>query len=161
MDDDRLRFRVVEGLRNRLICEALGGGTLRARKGVNVLEHPVRLASLPDADREVCRVASVYSSPSSLLPFSYAFSFMLDGSEAAWLSTGDAHSLRPLVVGKIERAEALDNLELIAGRVDAIWICRGDLGAQLGPAAMAQAVAAIDPQRVTCPSSWRGRFSSI
>ena len=45
------------------------------------------------------------------------------------------------VIGKVERREALDALASIARLVDAIWICRGDLGAQIGPAALGRAVA--------------------
>ncbi len=83
-----------------------------------------------------------------------AFSFMFDGTEAAWLR----HAAPGCgVVGKVERQEALDSLDDIAASVDAVWICRGDLGAQLGPAALARGVAALDPVRVPVPVLMAGQ----
>jgi pyruvate kinase len=41
---------------------------------------------------------------------------------------------------KIERASAVADLSRIARRCDEVWICRGDLGAELGLQAMAEAV---------------------
>lgn len=63
----------------------------------------------------------------------FAFSFVHDGAEA--------DLLRPLtgarvVAAKIEFPEAMANLEAIAERFDELWLCRGDLGAQAGLAAL-------------------------
>ena len=65
---------------------------------------------------------------------------MSDGREAAWVRalTTESH-----VIAKIERAEALTNLERICEQVDAVWICRGDLGAQIGPVPMAKWISAL------------------
>ncbi len=48
---------------------------------------------------------------------------------------------RPVrVIAKLERPSAMDDAERIAGVADALWLCRGDLGAELGAKAMAEAV---------------------
>ncbi len=49
------------------------------------------------------------------------------------------------------------HLDLIGSRVDAVWICRGDLGAQLGAAELARVVAAIEPARLPVPVLMAGQ----
>ena len=147
-DDDRLRFSVKSVSAKELTATALGTGPLRPRKGVNVAEHPVELADLTafdlgfiDALREVASI-------------SWAFSFMNDGREAAWLRRRLPGAY---VIGKIERAEAIANLSAVDATVDAIWICRGDLGAQLGPSALARFVAGLKPGALKHPVLMAGQ----
>ncbi|MBI5537883.1 MAG: hypothetical protein HY898_34475 [Deltaproteobacteria bacterium] len=140
IDDDRVRVRVVDAARTTLRAEVTLGGVLRPRKGVNVVEHPVALDDLTHADQEHVRVA--ISSP----PIAFAISFMADGHEASWVR--DRAPLCP-VIGKIERQEAIAQLGSIQRIVDTVWICRGDLGAQLGPAALARWLAQFRP--AACP----------
>jgi pyruvate kinase len=147
-DDGRVRFVVLRTAPGTLEARVLEGGRLHPNKGLNVEQHPVRLAGLTERDLAACHLAA--GEPAAAL----AFSFMVDGTEAAWLRRAAPASP---VVGKVERAEALTHLGDIAGRVDAVWICRGDLGAQLGPAALARAVAAIDPSRLPVPALMAGQ----
>jgi pyruvate kinase len=126
----------------------LRGGTLRPRKGINVVEHPVQLERLSSAD-----LASVEASAHSE-PVAYAFSFMKDGNEADWIRRIVPHAP---VIGKLERHEAIINVAAIAGAVDAIWVCRGDLGAQLGLGPMARWVSGFDPRTMPCPVSMAGQ----
>jgi pyruvate kinase len=147
-DDDRLRFRVLEAGPERLETLALVAGTMSSRKGVNVLEHPIVLEDVSDHDlaciRAVPKTGQVV----------FAFSFMKDGHEADWIRRRAPGSL---VVGKVERHEAVQHVHSIAEAVDALWICRGDLGAQLGQAAMARWVSSYDPRRESCPVLMAGQ----
>jgi pyruvate kinase len=65
-----------------------------------------------------------------------------DGTELGWLRRriGTAP-----VVAKVERAAALHAIDSIARAADAIWICRGDLGAQIGAARLARWVGEYSP----------------
>jgi pyruvate kinase len=148
VDDGRVRFDVVRVAPDGLDARTLNDGLLLSRKGLNIEQHPVRLAGLTPRDADASAVAE-RSGASAL-----AFSFMLDGTEAAWLREA-APGCR--IVGKVERREALAHLDDIARRVDAIWICRGDLGAQIGPAALARSVAALDPARTRVPVLMAGQ----
>lgn len=139
-DDDRLHFRVERCSAARADAVALEGGPLRPRKGVNLVDHPVALRDLSDADAAFVAAARSRAA--------FAFSFMRDGSEAAWLR---ARAPGAAVIGKIERREATEQLEAIASAVDAVWICRGDLGAQLGLAKMARFVAGVRPAALPRP----------
>ncbi|HEY3381513.1 MAG TPA: pyruvate kinase [Vicinamibacterales bacterium] len=148
VDDGRMRFEVIEAGQEWLDARALCDGQLLPRKGVNVEQHPIRLRRLSERDRDACRVASQHGVRA------LAFSFMLDGSESEWLRQA-VPGCR--VIGKIERGEAARDSATIAARVDEIWICRGDLGAQLGPAALASFVGALDPRQLPVPVLMAGQ----
>jgi pyruvate kinase len=148
VDDGRLRFLVRERGPGWVEAEALVAGMLRPRKGVNLLEHPVRLSGLTPADAE--RLDAVQS----LSGVQVAWSFTFDGREAAWVR---ARRPETPVIAKVERREAVAALAGIASRVDAVWVCRGDLGEQLGPAALGSFVGALAPRRLGCPVLMAGQ----
>jgi pyruvate kinase len=147
-DDGKLRMAVerIEG--EQAHVRALNPGRFLSRKGVNVEQHPVQLTQLTARDVDACRAAA------GQRVSSLAYSFMTDGREAAWV-----RSLVPgcTVVGKVERREAAASLGAIADAVDAVWICRGDLGVQLGPAELGRFVRAIDPQKWRAPVLMAGQ----
>jgi pyruvate kinase len=148
VDDGRLRFRVRDGGQGWLEAEALVAGVLRPRKGVNLLEHPVRLSGITPAD------AARLDAVPSLAGVQVAWSFTFDGREAEWV-----RARRPAtpVIAKVERREAVAAIAEIASRVDAVWVCRGDLGEQLGPAALGSFVGSLAPARLACPVLMAGQ----
>jgi pyruvate kinase len=148
VDDGRVRFEVVGTGPAFIDARALDGGRLRPNKGLNVEQHPIRLDRLTGRDLAVCRVAERHAAAA------LAYSFMVDGTEAGWLRL---LSPRSRVIGKVERVEATSQIDVIARRVDAIWVCRGDLGAQLGPAGLARFVAALEPARLAVPVLMAGQ----
>jgi pyruvate kinase len=147
-DDGRLRFVVRARGEGWLEAEALVAGVLRHRKGVNLLDHPVRLSGLTPGD--AARLEAVRGLPR----LQVAWSFTLDGREAAWVR---ARVPGTPVVAKVERLEAVDALAEIAGRVDALWVCRGDLGEQLGPGALGRFVGSLSPADLRCPVLMAGQ----
>ena len=147
-DDGRLRFTVLARGEEWLEAEALVGGVLRPRKGVNLLDHPVRLSGLTPAD--ALRLEAVRGLPG----LQVAWSFALDGREAEWVR---ARLPGTPVVAKVERREAVDALAEMAARVDTIWLCRGDLGEQLGPGALGRFVSALAPAALPCPVLMAGQ----
>ncbi len=148
VDDDRLHLRVEACETGRLHATALDGGRLLPRKGVNLVQHPVALERLTARDLEAIGISRQYGVGS------FAFSFMADGSEAEWVRRA-APGCR--VIGKVERREATADLRAIAARVDAVWICRGDLGAQFGPAGLARFVASVSPRDLGVPVLMAGQ----
>jgi pyruvate kinase len=148
LDDDRVHLRITRSRGGSIDAVALHDATLRPRKGVNLLDHPVVLEGLTAQDEAHLEASKGFGL------VSYAFSFMLDGREAAWVR---ARAPGAAVVGKIERREAIDALAAISSACEETWICRGDLGAQLGAAALGRAVAAIEPRAFACPMSMAGQ----
>jgi pyruvate kinase len=147
VDDGRVRLRVVEAGPGSITAECLCDGVLRPRKGVNVVEHPVDLRDLSAADAAHIAAIAQYG-------VAFAFSFMKDGAEADWIRR---RAPGCPVIGKVERAEACQSLGSIARAVDAIWICRGDLGAQIGAGALARLVAGHRPRELRVPVLMAGQ----
>ncbi len=147
-DDDRLRFRVVSTDGETIRAVSLVDGLLRPRKGINIVEHPVALTDVTERDEAFIRATA------HLNPIAFAFSFMTDGREADWIRRR-APGCR--VIGKIERREGVENVRVMARTVDELWICRGDLGAQLGSAEMAHFVSDFNPLDVGCPVLMAGQ----
>jgi len=147
-DDDRLRFRIEAVYADSLHAVALTCGKLRSRKGINVLEHPIVLEDISPRDLACIRATACQGG------ISYAFSFMRDGTEASWIRR---HAPGCAVIGKVERREAAQHIGQMAGLVDALWICRGDLGAQLGPAGLARWISAYSPRAERCPVLMAGQ----
>lgn len=142
IDDDRLRFQVLWKDGQSALCRTLAGGLLRPRKGLNVGDHPVELRGLRAFDQEVCCLAGRVGNASC------AVSFMKDGRESAWVR----HLVPECpVIAKIERAEAISNLGTIGEQVDSVWICRGDLGAQIGLEPMARWISTFSPGSLSRP----------
>ncbi len=147
--DGRLLFEITAVAADRITTRCRRGGRLAPRKGANLLEHPVSLRALTAAD------AAAIAAGAGAGAAEFAFSFMEDGREAAWVRAAAPPGAR--VSGKVERAEAVAALGAIAAACDDAWICRGDLGAQLGPAGLARAVAAIDPRAHARPLLMAGQ----
>jgi pyruvate kinase len=147
-DDGRLRFAVRACGAGWMEAEALVAGVLRPRKGVNLIDHPIRLSGLTPAD--AARLEAVRGLPG----LQVAWSFALDGREADWVR---AVAPGTPVVAKVERVEAVAGVSEIGARVDAVWICRGDLGEQLGLAALARFVGSLSPADLPCPVLMAGQ----
>jgi pyruvate kinase len=147
-DDARLSFRVVSVEPEAIQAVALEKGILRPRKGINVVEHPVLLNDLSPFDVAVCQLAC------ELGKASLALSFVRDGSEVEWVRR---RAPGCPVICKVERAEAVLNCSLLADRSDELWICRGDLGAQIGVVPMARWISSLDPHAVRRPVLMAGQ----
>jgi pyruvate kinase len=139
IDDGRIRGRVLEVSHDHLDCELRDDGLIRPRKGFNRAEHPLVLDDVTPQDLSLARAAADVGCSD------FALSFVADGRECARFRQhlGGVH-----VTAKIERADALAQLSQIAAAADSLWICRGDLGAQLGALALGQAVAGVHPSEL-------------
>ena len=148
IDDGRL-LAVVRAVQSQRIDVCMQSeGQLRPRKGFNRAVHPVALDKLTLRDTEIVKVG--YAAGCRR----FALSFVGDGRECDWVR----QQVGPVeVIAKIERQDALANIERIAQASDTLWICRGDLGAQLGLAALGRSVAAIVPTSFSIPILMAGQ----
>jgi pyruvate kinase len=129
LDDGRIVLQVVGVDGPRIECRVETGGELSDNKGINLKGGGLTAEVLTDKDRADIKTAALISCDY------LAVSFPRSGD--------DIHQARKLLraegcqaglVAKIERAEALDNLEEIIQASDAIMIARGDLGVEIGDA---------------------------
>ncbi len=128
MDDGFLRLVVadVDGMRVR--ARVVVGGLAKARKGVNLPGVEVSAPSMTEKDREDVKTMVDLGVDWIALSFVRRAE---DVTELRELITG--HGGHQPIVSKLERPEAVDNLEEIIGVTDAIMVARGDLGVEIGP----------------------------
>lgn len=137
VDDGRARLCVTGRGEGSLTVTSESEYLLKPRKGINRESHPVMLADLGPGDREVLRLCG------ELPRVDYAVSFACHGHEVSWVKSRIPGARVAL---KIERAEAVSSIERLAEHADELWVCRGDLGAQLGYARLGSVVHSIDPR---------------
>ena len=120
-----LEVEKVEG--TRVHTRVLTGGELSDMKGLNKLGGGLSAGALTDKDREDIAMAAK-------LGVDYlAVSFVRDRNDIveAWDLMRDAGG-EGRIVAKIERREAIDNLESIIETTAAVMVARGDLGVEVG-----------------------------
>ena len=125
LDDGKLRLRVTHVRENQLETIVAVGGPLSDRKGVNVPDTVLPIPALTVKDREDLAFAVEHGADYIGLSFVQRAE---DVDEARELSHG-----RAWIMSKIEKPQALDNLEEIIRRSDAVMVARGDLGVELPP----------------------------
>jgi pyruvate kinase len=125
LDDGKLRLRVVRKRPDALETEVVVGGPLSDRKGVNVPDVVLPIPALTAKDREDLEFA--LSHGASFIGLSFV-QRPEDVEEAKRLIDG-----RAWVMVKLEKPQALENLEAILELTDAVMVARGDLGVELPP----------------------------
>jgi pyruvate kinase len=124
-----LEVMAVKG--TRVECVTRAGGELSNRKGLNKQGGGLSAPALTDKDLEYIQLAAEVG-----VDF-LAVSFARDAADIRRAQAelkkwrGTAH-----VVAKIERHEAIDNLSDILSVADAVMVARGDLGVEMGYAAL-------------------------
>ena len=123
LDDGNLEFVVKEVTGKSLICKVVLGGTLSSRKGVMAPNAHLTLSAITEKDRTDIEFALKKQTDYMAMSFVRSAD---DIRELRWLMRhlgGDT-----AVVAKIEKHEALENIEEIIEEVEGIMVARGDLG---------------------------------
>jgi pyruvate kinase len=131
IDDGLIRLHVEEVRDGRARCAVLVGGMISSNKGVNLPGVPVPIPSLTRKD---------------VVDLEFALGIGVDFVALSFVrSSADVRDLRKLiddagstarVIAKIEKAEAVDALDAVLAEADGVMVARGDLGVEIGPAAV-------------------------
>ncbi|MFQ5812423.1 MAG: pyruvate kinase [Anaerolineae bacterium] len=126
LDDGRMEVR-VEAVRGQQVhCQVVRGGLLGPNKGVNLPGVALDVPGFTDKDRADLEFGL------GLGVDWIALSFVRHGRDVRPLREAlKRHQLRVPLPAKIERPEALDNLNDILRAFDGIMVARGDLGVEL------------------------------
>lgn len=128
LDDGNLELKVesVEG--TEIECRVIHGGRLSDRKGMNLPGVRVSAPSLTEKDRRDSRFALELGVDFMALSFVRRASDVAD-LRALMNETGKS----AWIIAKIEKPEALEEIESILDESDGIMVARGDLGVELPP----------------------------
>jgi pyruvate kinase len=120
----QLEVSAVQG--RDVVCRVEVGGEIRSRKGLNLPGIDLGIRAFTDRDREC---------------LAFAMAEGVDAVSQSFVeSAADIHAVReaaaasghaPLVIAKLERSRALDNLEAILDAADGVMVARGDLGVEI------------------------------
>lgn len=129
LNDGAITLRVTAVQGTCIDTVVVLGGVLSNRKGINKQGGGLSAAALTDKDRE--DLIHAISIGADFIAVSFPRS-AADMNEARTLM--NAGGGRAALVAKIERAEALPNLDAIIKASDAVMVARGDLGVEIGDA---------------------------
>jgi pyruvate kinase len=131
LDDGKLRLRVIDIRGNDVVCEVIVGGTLSAHKGINLPGVAVSAPSLTGKD-----VRDLEFGLTQDVDY-VALSFVRTADDIRELKKVISERLEQSrvlpVIAKIEKPQAIANIDAIIAEADGIMVARGDLGVELPP----------------------------
>lgn len=129
LDDGALNLKVEKVEGEDVYCRVVVGGILSERKGINLPNTHLPIPSLTEKDRVDLEFAMEQNVDYIALSFVRRAE---DCSEVIDLikKLHKRELGRPLLVAKIEKAEAIENLEEIIKATDGVMVARGDLGVE-------------------------------
>ncbi|WP_327147495.1 pyruvate kinase [Nocardia sp. NBC_01329] len=126
VDDGKVGLEVIRVEGNDVVCEVTEGGPVSNNKGVSLPGMDVSVPALSTKDIEDLEFALELG-----VDF-IALSFVRSPSDIELVhDVMDRVGRRVPVIGKLEKPEAIDNLEAVVLAFDAVMVARGDLGVEL------------------------------
>ena len=132
LDDGAIELKVEKVTETDVITKVVNGGKLKERKGINLPNAKLPIPSLTQKDRKDLDWAIEQN-------VDYiALSFVRKGEDCLEVKNllkekSNREWGRPLLVAKIEKAEAIKNLHDIIANTDGLMVARGDLGVETSP----------------------------
>ncbi len=129
--DGTISLVVEERSPNEARCRVVQGGLIRSRQGVNLPGVKLSVAAMSAADWQHAEWAAAAGADFVSL------SFVRSAVEVKLLKELlRTRGSKARVVAKIEKREAIDNLDSIVDAADAVMVARGDLGVEIDVASM-------------------------
>lgn len=129
LDDGAIELEVEETTDTDVVCRVITGGVLSERKGINLPNTPLPIPSLTEKDH-----ADLVWAMDQNVDY-IALSFVRTAADCREVKEEIKRlNKRPLgramLVAKIEKSEAIDNLMEIIAETDGLMVARGDLGVE-------------------------------
>jgi pyruvate kinase len=129
LDDGRIQMDVLNVEGEKIHCKVVIGGKLSDHKGINRLGGGLSAKALTDKDRDDMRFALSQHVDFIAISFPRSAEDMQEARACMQGFGGDA-----ALIAKIERFEAVGNLDAIIEASDAVMVARGDLAVEIGEA---------------------------
>ena len=126
VEDGLLRFVCTEKNFNELHCRCLAGGVLKSAKGINLPNTSVNVPCITDRDWQ-CVDWAIENDLDYL-----ALSFVRTAADLQLLREHLVNKVADIhLIAKIEKAEALREIDAIIENSDGLMVARGDLGVEV------------------------------
>ncbi len=128
LDDGLIELKILSKIKDTVTCKIISGGILKEHKGINLPGVKVSAPSLTEKDRK-----DLLFGIKKDVDF-FALSFVRKANDLKHIkSVLKKHGSDIPVIAKIEKPEAVDNIDEILKIADAVMVARGDLGVELNP----------------------------
>ena len=132
LDDGAIELRVESVSETDVLTRVVNGGLLAERKGINLPNTKLPIPSLTKKDRVDLEWAMEQKADY------VALSFVRQAEDCTEVKNlikklNQRKVGRALLVAKIEKAEAIENLDSIIAATDGVMVARGDLGVETSP----------------------------
>jgi pyruvate kinase len=125
--DGAIKLKTLDIIDDKVICRVERGGILSSNKGVNILGTTSEIGSITPED-----IRHIRFGIDNNVDF-IAASFVTSANDIKFLKSivlkDGAHTP---IISKIEKIEALRNLQAIVKESDAVMVARGDMGVEIG-----------------------------
>ena len=128
LSDGLIELRVESIRKKEVICQVVNGGVLGEHKGINLPGVKLRVPALTAKDRKDLRFALTHGADYIAVSF-------VRRPEDVLLARNlirRAKKSTP-VIAKLEKPEAIENLEAILSASEGVMVARGDLGVEMNP----------------------------
>jgi len=129
LDDGAVVLWIAEVDGPLVQCKVVVGGKLSNNKGINKQGGGLSAGALTDKDREDIKFAASIQADYLAVSFVQRADDVIEARRLLREAGGQGD-----IVSKIERAEALENIDEIIEASDVIMVARGDLGVEVGDA---------------------------
>lgn len=128
LDDGLIELAVTENRGSSVVARVREGGLLTSRKGVNLPDTSVSLSPFTEKDREDLELGLRLGVDYVALSFVISAEDIIKVKRCARRLGADIP-----VIAKIEKTEAVKNIDSILGLAEGIMVARGDLGVEVSP----------------------------
>jgi len=127
LDDGKIVFKVKKVEGNRVFCEVVDGGVLSNNKGINKLGGGLTAPALTEKDKRDIITAAALKVDYVAVSFPRSAADMNEARELL-LKQGSSAGL----IAKIERTEAVRDIDDIIKASEGVMVARGDLAVEIG-----------------------------
>jgi pyruvate kinase len=146
LSDGKIELRVTRAGTTDIECQIINGGSLGERQGINLPGTALSIPALTDKDREDLEFGLENGVDAVALSFVRSAADVLEVKEII----GEHNQTVP-VIAKLEKPQALDQLEDILEASDGVMVARGDLGVEVPP----EKVPVIQKYVIRRAAEWR------
>ena len=126
LDDGNLTLKVLSKNETDVNCLVVDGGPLRDKKGINLPMSKVSAPSMTEKDIADAKFGV------ELAVDAVALSFVRSRHDVRMLRRELSQSkTRPIIIAKLEKPQAIEQLEGILQEADGVMVARGDLGVEM------------------------------
>ncbi|HEV2523443.1 MAG TPA: pyruvate kinase [Candidatus Acidoferrales bacterium] len=128
LGDGLIELRVLSTTSTSVLCEVVNGGLLGEHKGINLPGVKLRIPAVTPKDHEDLLFALKHGANYVAVSFVRHAEDVLQARKAIARARKDVP-----IIAKLEKPEAIENLDGILDVADGVMVARGDLGVEMNP----------------------------